>query len=58
MQSTVKLHIICMPEHCYCDKPDKVQCQIVSWLHRVKVGKPFDYNTGTREKITATWTLI
>jgi hypothetical protein len=35
-------------------KPDKGQCQIVSWLHHVKVGNLFDYNTGTREKITAT----
>jgi hypothetical protein len=54
MQSKVKLHIICMLKHEHSDKPDKGQCQIVSWLRQVKVGKLFDYNTRTREKITAT----
>lgn len=42
-----------MHKHWYSDKPDKGQCQNVSWLRQVKVGKPFDYNTGTHEKITA-----
>jgi len=58
MQTTVKLHIICMLKHGHSDKLDKGQCHTVSWLCQVKVGKPFDYNTGTREKITATWALI
>ena len=43
-----------MLKHGHSDKPDIGQCQIVSWLRQVKVGKPFDYDTGTHEKITVT----
>lgn len=51
MQSAVKLHIVCMLKHGHSDKLDKGQCQIVSWLRQVKVGKPLDYINGPHERL-------
>ena len=59
MQSTVKLHSIFILKHGHSDEPDKGQCQLVfSWLRQVKVGKSFDYNTSTCEKVIVNYTLI